>query len=322
MKKTVAGLFTSLFALITLASCQNLENAVQGLDPSNAKKEYREVIITADISDNSGEDESSTRTELQMSGNQLKTYWVPGDAINVFSAGESAKFVSVNTEPSRKAKFRGYVAMMIGDDGETHQGVFDTAMLNSVPGAVVYSPCYFSELEHELHKAIYKYDGITAVRYPRGAEPYKPDDYVSGEEYTVYGNGKDAVVVTYGRIFGNACKAKEALKKNNKDITIIKLERIKPISREAVSIAAEFKKVYFFEEGIKCGGIGESFCCMLNELGFKGNFSLTAIDNLTLSSDTFEELRSVLIVGCTPSNLFTTKVVRLTSFPAFLYQRV
>ena len=121
MKKTVAGLFTSLFALITLASCQNLENDVQGLDPSNAKKEYREVIITADISDNSGEDESSTRTELQMSGNQLKTYWVPGDAINVFSAGESAKFVSVNTEPSRKAKFRGYVAMMIGDDGESEK---------------------------------------------------------------------------------------------------------------------------------------------------------------------------------------------------------
>lgn len=121
MKKTVAGLFTSLFALITLASCQNLENDVQGLDPSNAKKEYREVIITADISDNSCEDESSTRTELQMSGNQLKTYWVPGDAINVFSAGESAKFVSVNTEPSRKAKFRGYVAMMIGDDGESEK---------------------------------------------------------------------------------------------------------------------------------------------------------------------------------------------------------
>ena len=190
-------------------------------------------------------------------------------------------------------------AGIVGEDGETHQGVFDTAMLNSVPGATVYSPCYFDELESDLHKAIYKYDGITAVRYPRGGEPYKPDDYISGEEYTAYGSGKDAVVVTYGRIFANACKAKEALKdKNNKDITIIKLERIKPISREAVLLAAEFKKVYFFEEGIKCGGIGESFCCMLGEYGYKGDFSLTAIDDKFVPQSTVQQALSDLGLDC------------------------
>ncbi len=50
-----------------------------------------------------------------------KTYWTPGDTIKIFSAGQSAKFTSINTEPSRKAKFVGLVSMIIGDDGESEK---------------------------------------------------------------------------------------------------------------------------------------------------------------------------------------------------------
>ncbi|MBR2724589.1 MAG: 1-deoxy-D-xylulose-5-phosphate synthase, partial [Ruminococcus sp.] len=55
-------------------------------------------------------------------------------------------------------------AGIVGEDGETHQGVFDVSILNSIPGTTIYSPCYFDELEKSLNTAIYKDTGLTAVR--------------------------------------------------------------------------------------------------------------------------------------------------------------
>ena len=61
-------------------------------------------------------------------------------------------------------------AGLVGEDGETHHGVFDVAYLSSVPGMTVYAPASFAELRDMLHRALYETDGPAAVRYPRGGE--------------------------------------------------------------------------------------------------------------------------------------------------------
>lgn len=189
-------------------------------------------------------------------------------------------------------------AGIVGDDGETHQGVFDVAMLNSIPGATVYSPCYFDDLRADLDRAIYHDDGIAAVRYPRGGEPYRPLDYKPGGVCTTYGSGKDAVIVTYGRLFAHAAQAMDVLKEKGVNITVIKLERIRPIPEDALETASAFPKVYFFEEGMEQGGIGETFFLRLRDHGFNGSFETTGIKDRFVPQATVDEALEDLGLDC------------------------
>ncbi len=172
-------------------------------------------------------------------------------------------------------------AGVVGTDGETHQGVFDVALLNSVPNVKIYSPCYFDELEYALYSAINNESCVVAVRYPKGGQPYKPLDYSSSfKSFDLYGDRDGRVlVITYGRLFSNACRALERLKKDGEKACVLKLNCIKPIDIEAVKTACEYSSILFFEEGMKTGGVGEGFLCMLEECGYRGSFSLMAIND-------------------------------------------
>ena len=172
-------------------------------------------------------------------------------------------------------------AGFVGEDGESHHGVFDTSFLNAVPKMTVYSPSSYDELELNLRRSIYEDSGLCAVRYPRGGELGLPSDYVaSNDAYTVYGNSDAEIsIVTFGRLFSYACKAKQVLKENGIDVKIIKLNRIRPIDNGAVESALNCKNVFFFEEGVRYGSVGSNFSSMLFENGFKGEYKLTAIED-------------------------------------------
>lgn len=189
-------------------------------------------------------------------------------------------------------------AGIVGEDGETHQGVFDVAMLNNIPNVTVYSPCYFDELERSLRCAVYDHKNIVAVRYPRGCQPYRPQDYISGMDYSVYGDGKDALIITYGRLFSYAAQSVKLLKENNINISVLKLNRIKPIAEGAVSFASEFKRIFFFEEGMEAGGVGETFYYLLKEFNYVGDYNLTAVKDKFIPQSTVEEALADLGMDC------------------------
>ena len=170
-------------------------------------------------------------------------------------------------------------AGIVGSDGETHQGVFDVSMLNSIPQTTIYSPTYFDGLKSALKSAIYVDDGLVSVRYPRGGELYRPDDFThESVDFDIYGSEDcDMLIVTYGRLFSYALRAKERLANEGIEVCILKLCRIKPINRKAIDFAAGFGKVWFFEEGILNGGIARTFSDMLNLCGFEGSYHIRAI---------------------------------------------
>ncbi len=172
-------------------------------------------------------------------------------------------------------------AGIVGEDGETHQGVFDVSILNSIPNTTIYSPCYFDELKASLETAIKKDKGLTAVRYPRGNEPYRPDDFTyMSTDFTVYGNpNASRLIVTYGRLFAEACKAKQMLSAVGIECCILKLCRIKPINTEAVRFSNNFRRVHFFEEGMRNGSVAETFESELYKQGFSGTYGMTAIED-------------------------------------------
>ncbi len=184
-------------------------------------------------------------------------------------------------------------AGFVGADGESHHGVFDAAFLNTIPDITVLSPSTFRDLETALHKALYSCDGPVAVRYPRGVDINVPDDFTgSSEDYDIYGDTDcEIALVTYGRSFGAACEAKEKLKKQlNKDVFILKLNTIKPINNNAVREVLGCSKVFFFEEGQRFGGIGETFSDKLLKYNYKGLYRNVAVEGEFPSQNTVNGL--------------------------------
>ncbi|MBR2413623.1 MAG: 1-deoxy-D-xylulose-5-phosphate synthase [Clostridia bacterium] len=171
-------------------------------------------------------------------------------------------------------------AGFVGEDGMSHQGIFDAAFLNTIPDVTVYSPACYKELNNSLVNAFYHSDGVTAVRYPRGKEPVLPDDFTpSFESFDYYGDeNAEVLLVTYGRIFANAANAVRKLK-NEVPCAVLKLNRIKPIDAKAIEIATSKKYVLFFEEGQQHGGISETFALRLLEKGFNGLYRSVAVED-------------------------------------------
>ena len=170
-------------------------------------------------------------------------------------------------------------AGFVGEDGETHQGIYDVPMLTSVPGTEIWSPFDEATLNMCIEKAV-RSDGISVVRYPRGICPEGgvaeySDCYLSG-------SGSDTLIVTYGRISIDAQSVKEA-----DTLTLLK---IFPIPDEAVETALKYKRVLFFEESMRNGGIAEKFMCRLFERGFSGGYRITAIEKPASAADTDTQL--------------------------------
>ena len=186
-------------------------------------------------------------------------------------------------------------AGVVGEDGQTHQGVFDAAYLNTVPGASVYSPSYYDELKTSLRMALYDGRGIAAVRYPRGGQLFRPYDFQPcGMPYDRYGDpGARVTIATYGRLFSFACLAASKLRERGLRVNVLKLNRIRPIDRGAVSAAAAADRVFFFEEGVERGGVGEHFYYLLGQAGFAGVFRLRAIDGFVPQATMAETLNSL-----------------------------
>lgn len=165
----------------------------------------------------------------------------------------------------------------VGEDGESHQGVFDTSFLNSVIGLSIFAPAYYDELEAMFYEAIYRSEGAVAVRYPRGTEEYRPAQYsYKHEDYYVYGDTSSSnCIVTYGRLFSNCCMACDSLA----DTFVVKLNKIKPINKDVLSCFTDCKKILFYEEAVASGGVGETFASLLAENNIKVRYKHIAINN-------------------------------------------
>ena len=168
-------------------------------------------------------------------------------------------------------------AGFVGSDGESHQGVFDTAYLMSVPNLTVFSPSCFEELSSMLYQAVYKEKNAVAIRYPRGCECNMPDGYkYEKENYSVFGNdSNENCIITYGREFENCYNAMESLD----NTFLIKLNRIKPIDESVCEKIRSCNNIFFYDEGIKTGGVGECFAAMLEENGINANYHHISIED-------------------------------------------
>lgn len=191
-------------------------------------------------------------------------------------------------------------AGFVGEDGETHHGIFDVAFLGTIPDIKVYSPCCYKSLEADINSSLYA-DGYSAVvRYPRGA-PKENVNKLQYDclEYSLYGKREsESVLITYGRITGEAVEAVEKMAENGREALLLSLNQIKPVPEEIFDILLSKKRIYFFEEGIRNGGIGEKLGSMLLERGYCGKYRIKAIDNKFVEQASVSELLSAYGLDC------------------------
>lgn len=167
-------------------------------------------------------------------------------------------------------------AGIVGEDGETHQGVFDPIFLSGIPGVTLFAPETYRETALYLRRAVYDTPGVAAIRYPRGGE--SPEETLcadsAAEDFCLLpAKEPSCLVVTYGRECHEVRKALQ----NRQDVSVMKLLKIHPLPQEAIQQVLAYPRVLFVEEGLKTGGIGEKLRSAAYEQGYRGNFVLHAI---------------------------------------------
>lgn len=196
---------------------------------------------------------------------------------------------------------------IVGEDGKTHQGIFDVNFLNHIPNVTIFSPSFYSEINKMLEFSLYKCKGIAVIRYPKGRELHKPKDFLSSDgakDFEIYGRTdlKIAIIV-YGRLFSYVCLAKNKLEKKGIKVCVIKLNKIKPISTLIFDVLKNnFTTLFFFEESILCGGIGEHFTSLLIKKGIILKIYIKAIDNKFIEQSKMDQ--SLQIIGLDENGIF------------------
>mgnify|MGYP003487977478 CR=1 FL=1 len=194
-------------------------------------------------------------------------------------------------------------AGLVGEDGETHQGLFDVSFLTSIPKVTVYAPSCYNELRLMLRNRLKAPIGVAAIRYPRGSEGEIPTGYsFSGNPYDIIGNGKTAVI-TYGTLFNSVFYAMRDLADEGIDISVVKLNTISELPDELIESLASAENIVFFEEGIEAGGIAEKLGCKLMLSGYRGSYTVKAINGF-VKQDTVLEQRKKF--GLDPESIIKT----------------
>ncbi len=149
-------------------------------------------------------------------------------------------------------------AGLVGNDGETHQGVFDESLLIHIPNMTVMAPADYRELESMLDFAVNNLNGPVAIRYPRGSlKEYINSSYKKIEkgQGVVVEEGKDVTIVASGKMVLTAINAREVLKARNIDAEVLNLRFIKPLDESMLlKSLSKTKKVVIIDEAPSYGG--------------------------------------------------------------------
>lgn len=159
-------------------------------------------------------------------------------------------------------------AGLVGEDGETHHGMFDVGYLRQIPGLTLLAPASFSELRAMLQKALYEYSGPVAVRYPRGSESGYRD---SGK--TRIREGNDCTVVCYGTMINPVLKAAEQSEASGISAEIIKLGVLAPLDLTEVEASVrKTGRLLIVEEVSDHGCLAGEIISTLSQHGVRAVF--------------------------------------------------
>lgn len=168
-------------------------------------------------------------------------------------------------------------AGLVGEDGETHHGVFDVGFLSTVPGMQILCPASFAELRAMLRHAVTEMTGPVAVRYPRDGEgSWK--DMAGVEGTTVLQEGGDITLVAYGTMMDQVLQAAQLLQQRGYTVEVLKLNSIRPLDLGPIVRSTQHTgRLLVAEECNDTGSVGRT---IVSQLALQGQAVQAALVNL------------------------------------------
>jgi 1-deoxy-D-xylulose-5-phosphate synthase len=172
-------------------------------------------------------------------------------------------------------------AGIVGDDGKTHQGMFDISYLRCIPNIVLMAPKDENELQHMMYTAL-QYHGATGIRYPRGGSygvemdtEFQKLPIGKGE---VLREGSDIAIVAYGSEVYPALEAAEILQERGMSATVVNARFVKPLDEDLLlEIARNHRRIVTVEEAALPGGFGSAVLELYESKGVLENLEMLRI---------------------------------------------
>ncbi len=164
-------------------------------------------------------------------------------------------------------------AGIVGEDGETHHGLFDIGYMSQMPNMLLLSPANFCEFEQMIKFAASgEHQGPIAIRYPRGKEQLSAEntpDFQVGVPHILSG-GKDVCIISCGIMSETAKEVCEKLNSAKKTATVVNLRTLYPLNKSFLEdISFRHGIVITLEDGAINGGIGEKISAHIATLNNK-----------------------------------------------------
>ena len=150
-------------------------------------------------------------------------------------------------------------AGIVGQDGETHQGIFDLSFFSIIPNITIMAPKDFKELEQMLEYAI-NLKAPVVIRYPRGGESkevkFEKHEEIKQGKAEILKEGKDVTIIAIGRMVEKAVKVANILEQEEKSVEIINARFLKPLDKNTIiNSINKTKNVITIEDNILTGGL-------------------------------------------------------------------
>ena len=145
-------------------------------------------------------------------------------------------------------------AGLVGQDGETHQGIFDVSFMSAIPNLTIIAPKDTKELIESVKFAM-EYNGPIAIRFPRGTAyvaEKKTASLVELGKSEIVNDGYNIAIIAVGNMFEEVEKAYNLLMKENINPTIVNARFIKPLDKDMIEyVAKRHKQIIVVEEAMK-----------------------------------------------------------------------
>lgn len=184
-------------------------------------------------------------------------------------------------------------AGLVPGDGETHQGIYDTAFFSQI-GIPLYAPANYEELKYWLRYLVTEARGPRAIRYARGEQkPALEALPCSGNTFDKIESrdGARVALVSYGAQTEEIIAACDLLQQKGVPTDCFKLVRLYPLPEGLCEALNAYDMILFAEDSVRTGSIGEQLCFALQQAGWKGRYLLHAVDNTHLLHANVPQLR-------------------------------
>ena len=149
-------------------------------------------------------------------------------------------------------------AGIVGEDGETHQGLFDLSYLSHIPNLTVMAPKSCKELEAMLKYASTYNEGPIAIRYPKGKDDNTPigEPIKYGQPEWLIREERKILLINVGHFYSRLVQVQKELEEEGCMCDFVNLRFISPIDSTFIDdIASKYDRIYVFEENVKYGGV-------------------------------------------------------------------